>query len=300
MNKRQSLGPGMRLTKKDQEQLGLEVISTEARVRLTRLLRDAIKSKYGGEDSAQIELIRKNNIVNIANTALGRPIYVLETAEWDYEPAEYGWHQGEFELVTRRPDSPKLIEILADLIEEGILSYSDVNTILLEDGCAVQFSHDDGVSVELLSSKDLPEEQDIAGEHKNVRILFERMDRALQEKDWSLVVHTGASIFETIAKQVVSNPAVQNQSLGGWIQAYRKASSLAAPLLDAIAEIFTRRNIEPLAGHGSVADPSVTEAEAIAVRELTIAIVRMERLLASAQSAQIAAAPKKKTKPNKS
>lgn len=93
-------------------------------------------------------------------------------------------------------------------------------------------------------------------------------------------------MFESVAKDVVQNPAVQHRSLGSWFSAYRKVSKLAAPLLDAAEAIFQRRNVEPLAGHGSIELAGVTEAEAIQIRELSIAIVRMERLLARVESAE--------------
>ena len=80
---------------------------------------------------------------------------------------------------------------------------------------------------------------------------------------------------------MVANPKVQKQSLGGWFSLYRKQSQLAAPLLDAMEQSFQRRNIEPLAGHGSTFDASVTQEEAIQIRELTIAVVRLERTLAT-------------------
>ncbi|WP_253709075.1 hypothetical protein [Bradyrhizobium sp. WD16] len=289
--------PGAILDNRVREQIELEVISSEARLRLTRVLRQSVRTSHG-EDSHQIELIRINRIVNLANTALGRPIYTLELGDWDYEPAEYAWHNGELELVMRRPDTAQLVEILVDLADAGCIRVGDVNAILKADSSGIRFSEgDDGTEVELTDVADLPEAPLATGEHANVRKLVERMDRAMQDRDWSLVLHTGASIFETVAKQVVPNPNVQNQSLGSWFSLYRNHSKLATPLLDTIEGIFKRRNIEPLAGHGSASDPSITEEEAVQVRELTIAFVRLERTLATVTATRPATAKKKQGTP---
>jgi hypothetical protein len=294
--KRREAVPGAIFDARARQQLELEVVSTEARLRLTRLLRKAARGTGSGDP--QIELIRANKIINLANAVLARPIYTLDLSE-DYEPAEYAWHNGELELAMRRPDSPQLFEILVDLVDEQALSKADINAILEADGCSVRIDDgDDGAQIELIPLADLPEEPSDHSEHPNVRKLIERMDRAMQDRDWSLVLHTAASVFETIAKQVVPNPNVQNRSLGSWFSLYRNHSKLAVPLLDTIESIFTRRNIEPLAGHGSVSNPSITEDEAIQVRELTIALVRLEHALGSLSLIKVAK-PKRKKRRNK-
>lgn len=272
--------PGSVFSARARNQIELEVVSSEARLRLTRLLRMATKPRIVNEESHQIEIVQQNQIINIANLALIRPIYVLELADWDYGAAEYAWHRGELELVMRRPDTPQLVEIIADLIRDGALSDSDVNDILEADGCGIRFNERDSeIEIELINVADLPDVDIAADEHPNVRRLFDRMDHAMQTEDWPLVLFTSASIFETVAKQVVPNPKVQDQSLGGWFSLYRKHSKLSAPLLDIVEDIFKRRNIEPLAGHGSARDPSATREEAVQVRELTYAFVRLERVL---------------------
>jgi hypothetical protein len=53
----------------------------------------------------------------------------------------------------------------------------------------------------------------------------------------------------------------------------------------------------PLAGRGSAANPSITEQEAIQVRELTVALVRMERILATVSASQPSKVKKKKQTP---
>jgi hypothetical protein len=187
--------PGAILDKRLREQVEIEVISSEARVRLTRLLRKAARGG-SSEGAHQIELIRMNKIINLANTVLARPIYTLELHDWDYEPAEYAWHNGEFELIMKRPDTAQLVEILVDLVDEDVLSINDVNAILEADGCGVRLDErGNSTTVALVDVADLPGEPLGAGEHANVRKLAERMDRGMQDRDWSLVLHTAASML---------------------------------------------------------------------------------------------------------
>jgi hypothetical protein len=93
------------LTSKQKEQLEYEVISQELRVHLTRLIaRD--------ESFAELDISSQNWLVNRSRSLLGEPIYVLESDGWgEYQPAEYVWHAGEFELCLRRLDTPRLIEL---------------------------------------------------------------------------------------------------------------------------------------------------------------------------------------------
>lgn len=274
--------PGAVVTSRMAKGLQLEVISGEARRRILRLLRKVVRAT-DAEASGQIELIRKNRIINLANGVLGRPIYVLEMSDWDYDLAEYAWHDGEFEVVLRRPNSTQLAEILVDLVEEQLLSASDVNDILAADQVGFRLVQEgDETSIGLVKFKTLPDDELDDAEHGNVRLLVDRMDRALQDQDWSLALHAAASTLETVAKKTVPNPSVQDQSLGGWFDLYRKHSALAAPLLDTVEAIFKRRNVEPLAGHGSVKNPSITREEAIQVRELTVAFLKLEHTLSEA------------------
>ena len=88
-------------------------------------------------------------------------------------------------------------------------------------------TRDDGTKVDLLDIDEMTAEPLDIADHPNVRKLAERMDRAMQGKDWPLVLHTAASMFETVARQMVPNPGVQNQSLGGWFSLTESAPSLS-------------------------------------------------------------------------
>lgn len=275
------LGPGERLSRQQREQIELEVVSSQARLRLTRLLRKATVAK-----DPPVHLMRENSVVNVANAVLNRPIYVLESDGWgDYEPSEYGWHRGELELILRRPNTAQLIEVLADLIADGWLGDEDVNSVLENDGCGVRFDDrgEHRVDIELITGSDVPDEG-APHDHVNIRKLFERIDRAVQHKDWSLVLHSSASIFETLAKAIIPNPNIQDKSLGSFFDSFRNHAKLAAPMLDLVQEIFNRRNVEPLSGHGSTRNPEVTREEALQVVHLTRAFVRLERELATTGS----------------
>jgi len=116
-------------------------------------------------------------------------------------------------------------------------------------------------------------------EHPNIIVLINRMTTALDHGDTSGVLHASASIFETMAKEIVGIDAVQDQTLASFFNRYRKDSGLPAEVLDYILSIYKRRNIEPLAGHGSIKAPTVTEPEAVILAELTKAFVRIEGLL---------------------
>lgn len=60
----------MGLSKAERKALEAEVISNDARLKLTRLIRHYARPSRGGED-ANIGLIRRNQLINIANTVLG-------------------------------------------------------------------------------------------------------------------------------------------------------------------------------------------------------------------------------------
>ncbi len=112
--------------------------------------------------------------------------------------------------------------------------------------------------------------------HPNIGILLGRMDDALSKGDYSGVLHASASIFETMAKDVVGSSNVQHQSLGGFFDSYRKHSHLPQEILDYIQDIYKLRNTAPLAGHGSTQAPNIDRKTAITLAEMTKAFVTIE------------------------
>lgn len=116
----------------------------------------------------------------------------------------------------------------------------------------------------------------VAGVHANIAILVDRMDSNLERDDYAGVLHCSASIFETMAKDIVGIPAVQNQTLKSFFDRYRKDSALPEGILDYIISIYQERNVMPLAGHGSTQTPTITKQEATALAEITKAFVNIE------------------------
>ena len=253
--------------------LELELISRDARLKLTRIIRAHCRSR-----EVHITLIRMNQFINIANTVLGKPIYCLESDYMgDYHDADYAWHNGELELIMRRPSTAELVEILADYIETEMLDPDLVNDILAQDKCSFRFENVyDEVAVDIDSTSEIPEEV-LASDHPNIRKLVERMDSAVERTDPTAVLHTSASIFETLAKDVLSDAKIEDQSLGVFFDKYRKTSKLPDLILDYILDIFRNRNTTPLAGHGSTRVPTITLDDAVVLAEFTKAIVRAER-----------------------
>lgn len=117
--------------------------------------------------------------------------------------------------------------------------------------------------------------------HENISTLTRRMNNALRIGDYSLVLHTSASIFETLAKEIVEIESVANKTLKSFFDRYRKDSLLPEPVLDYILSIYDSRNVTPLAGHGSKDIPNVSKVQAIVICELTKAIVSIQYQLKS-------------------
>ncbi|GGE76080.1 hypothetical protein [Priestia taiwanensis] len=265
------------LTKIDEERLQYEVISDKARLKLTRLIKIASNS-----DDTSLHLLRQNRFVNIANNVLGKPLYILESDDMgEYQVAEHAWHFGEIEIIMRRPNTTQLVGILADMLQENLLDINIVNEILIEDGTSIFFEAENynNVKVYITPVEEIEDVND-SEEHPNIRKLVKRMDNVLADRDYSAVLHTSATIFETLAKDVVGLAAIENQTLGGFFDRYRKNSSLPEPILDYIIEIYRKRNKEPLAGHGSTQLPNIEAEEAIMLAEMTKTFVRIERKLA--------------------
>lgn len=116
----------------------------------------------------------------------------------------------------------------------------------------------------------------VAGVHANITILIERMESDLERDDFAGVLHCSASIFETMAKDIVGISVVQNQTLKSFFDRYRKDSALPQNVLDYILAIYESRNKMPLAGHGSTQTPNISKQEATTLAEITKAFVKVE------------------------
>lgn len=268
----------MGLTDQQTEMLELEVVSRICRNRLTRMIRDR-----PDRDDSTMYLIQLNRCINVANNVLGRPVYVLDSDEF-YEPVEFAWHFGEAELLMVRPSTTQLAEILGDLLQERLLNVDEVNEILATDGLSFSYTAEEpvhegfAVSIQVLGDVSSLDDE-LESDHPNIRALVGRMERALSAKDASGVLHSSASIFETLAKDIVGNPNVEDQPLGSFFALYRKSSRLPTKVLDYIHDVYGRRGAEPLAGHGNTKKPSISIEDAVTLCEFTKSIVRVERQL---------------------
>jgi len=260
------------------ESLALERPSTDLRVYLTRELRRAIETS--GEDASTLNLIRMNVWINRSRSLAGDTIYVLEADDWgDFAiPAEHAWHFAEFELLFRRLDTIQFAELLGELIEEQVFKTSWVNKQLEADGLGFQFQADKKLVIEMRTAAEI---EALAKSHpvwhQNIRLLVDRMESAAKTSDHAAVLHASASVFETLAKEVVGTPTVQTQTLKSFFDRYRKDSGLPVAILDYVLELYDRRNVTPLSGHGSLsAPPNLSATEATTLVEMTKAFVTIE------------------------
>jgi uncharacterized LabA/DUF88 family protein len=113
-------------------------------------------------------------------------------------------------------------------------------------------------------------------EHPNIKVLITRMDDAFSRKDYAEVIHSSASLFETMAKDIVNISSIQNQSLKSFFDRYRKDSGLPSEILDYILGVYELRNVTPLAGHGSTETPQINKGQAFFLCEMTKAFVNIE------------------------
>ncbi len=116
----------------------------------------------------------------------------------------------------------------------------------------------------------------VGNEHPNIAILLERMENALEQEDYSAVLHSCSNIFETMAKDIVKEDTIQDQTLASFFERYRKDSVLSDEILDYILVIYKSRSTTPLAAHGSIEEPTINKNDAITLAEITRAFVRIE------------------------
>jgi hypothetical protein len=271
------------LTDKQVKQLEFEVVPKRARLQLTRMLRRAVDHQ-----DVNAFIARMNNVLNVCRNVLGLPIHIIEMNDMgDYEFVDTGWMRSDFELSMRRPDTAELVETLADLIQDGWLDKDDVNELLTAHGCEFCFDTnlDGDVRVGITPVEEIDDEQH--EEIPNIRVLVKRMESSMEQDDFAGVLHSSASIFETLAKDVVALPSVEDKTLASFFDRYKKDSKLPEPVLDYMLDTYKRRNTEPLAGHGQLKEPSVTKEEAVVLSEMTKAFVRIERSLSSVQVSKV-------------
>ena len=259
----------------DADTLEFEVVSQELKVFLTRELKSKI-----ADESLDHELIRQNTIINKSRNIAGLSVYVLEgDLDGYFHPAEYAWHNGEFQLVLRRLKTVQFVELMGELIQEDYFNIDFINEYLEKDNVSFRYRYkkDDQLTVEVFPLDKI--EIDLKQAHPNIRVAVNRMEDTLKQDDYAGVLHASVVIFETMAKDIVGIPTVQNQTLKGFFDRYRKDSLLPREILDFILDLYDLRSTEPLAAHGSIQTPKINKETAIVLLNMTKAFVSSEYML---------------------
>jgi hypothetical protein len=264
----------MYMSPEDSAKLEYEIVSDDLKIYLTRVLEKWTEDTNTHENT----LIRKNRLVNKSRMLVGKPNYVLESDEiGGYMPQEYAWHDGDMALVLRRLKTPQFAELLCDFVNDGLYKCDELNELLKRDGVSFRINDDnERIKIEVLSLEDIEELDSSIQTHPNIRLLVSRMDGELQKNDYSGVLHSSATIFETLAKIIVNESKIENQTLKSFFDRYRKDSNMPEAILDYIINIYECRNVTPLAGHGSTKEPNLTQKQAIIMAEMTKAFVKIE------------------------
>lgn len=119
--------------------------------------------------------------------------------------------------------------------------------------------------------------RDKMSNYENYIVLINRTENLLYNNDFAGVLHSCASIIETIAKDVLKNNTnINNKSLGSFMNMYKNKSNLSADIFESVKKIYEKRNKEPLSGHGSVTNSSISREEALIVFEVTKMIINIE------------------------
>ncbi|MDC0610328.1 hypothetical protein OAP63_06300 [Vibrio sp.] len=112
--------------------------------------------------------------------------------------------------------------------------------------------------------------------HPNIVLLVSRMDSCLDNNDWAGAIHAAGNILETMAKEIVNNPKVANETLGGFIAQFEKISNLPDEIKGAVLAIYKLRNTNPTSSHGSLEESQISQIDAIAIAVMTKAILEIE------------------------
>jgi len=255
------------------DELQYEVLSKDFYIFLTRHLNQWCEETH---DYAT-RIMRKNKLINLSRTIAGGKIYTLNVDDWgEFMSEEEAWHESHFLLIFRELSTVEFIEYCGDLISYGFIKTKFINSALEKEGASFKFYYsDEKLKIEVFSI-DTIEKANVTFEHPNIRTLVNRMDTAYSIEDYSNVLHSSASIFETMAKEVIGIESIQDKTLKSFFDRYRNDSRLPKEILDFILVTYDKRNVTSLAGHGSLKIPEITKEESIFLIEMTKAFVRIE------------------------
>lgn len=200
---------------------------------------DEIKSKIKWHYSGGTDLILLNTIYNFDNVEL------------DFE--------SETHFFLKKMKNENIIDGVAEFFEE-IFEF------------AKNYNGNDAVG-DFMNPPDIGE---IRIAHSNISVLWNRAKILWLHQDYAGVLHSCASLFETMAKQIIGDLNLNHKTLGKILKIYSKHSHLKSKELNHISEIYTKRNKEHLAGHGGLNKPNVSRKEAEEIMEATCTYVRAE------------------------
>lgn len=112
--------------------------------------------------------------------------------------------------------------------------------------------------------------------HSNIVVLIGRMEKCLENMDPSGALHAASNILETMAKDILGGGNLTNQTLGSFIEKYKKESSLPEEIKNVVGIIYNLRSKIPLSGHGSINEPNIEMQDAVVISAATKFIVEIE------------------------
>ena len=179
-------------------------------------------------------------------------------------------------ICIRRLNPIQFIEFLATVVELGYIKVDDANAILKEANSSVTIKSDDSGRVSTSTTSTAGQFTLDNDASPNLRTLVSRMDRYLNDEDYAAVLSNSAMAIELISKEIYGSAKIYNESFGSYFEGYKNKTTLPEPVIDWMLQIYKRRNIEPLAAHGSPLPPSITCEEASLIAEMTKAFIRYE------------------------
>jgi hypothetical protein len=231
------------------------------------------------------DLYRAIRVINLSHHITGEPVYYVPEELADVaDQTTFENIRSMVELVFVGITTRQSIEVIGDFITEGIFDCKEINSLLEQNRQSIRFEIDSKKSilrVHLLPESDITEES--SDEIPNVRTLFDRMKDAFEREDYGAVLHTSASVFETLMKDQLQLSR-NGGTLDSMIEPYSRVLHLPDEIRAYMKKQYVERNRTPLAGHGSVESPNISKQEAIVIIEMTRMIVRLHGLLPTSES----------------
>lgn len=258
----------MNLTKEQVKELEFEELPKYAKIDLTRLVRSTIDDNY----------FLGLRFVNMKETVLGKRITepVFDEFGESLSSSLTMFVISSVENIFNGLETSEIVELLFDYIQSNLIQTNYINNIFKEYEIPILFQTDrqDHLRIEVESLKENSVSEQ---EHSNIKKLISRMDRDFANDDYTGVLHSSASIYETLVKDISRDPKIQNMSLGQILNNPIFSQNIPDQILDYIQEIFKKRNIVHTAGHGGTSKPTITKEETIIIQEFTKTIVRVLR-----------------------